>query len=57
MHGRPAGTERDADEQRPEIADRLVGDVHTSLLREQRDVEHAEHVETEYDDQHAADAA
>ena len=55
--GRPAGAEGDADHERAEVADRLVGDVQPRVAREQPQVEHAEHVETEDDDQHAADAA
>src|SRR5581483_1948426 len=54
--GGPTGPEGDPDEHGPQIADRLGGEVDAAFAGERAEVEDAEEVETEGDDQDPAHA-
>src|SRR5205809_5528723 len=55
--GSPGGAERDAHERRPEIAERLVGQLEPPLAHEERRPDDAEQVQPEQDDHDPADAS
>src|SRR5206468_9740615 len=54
---RPAHRERHAHDERPEVARRLLANLHGRRAAEDADAQHAGDVESEHDDQRAADHA